>query len=144
MDAAIVSGGERPELNVLGHRVWVRLAAEDTGGNFTLVEHISPPDSGIPPHKHEREDETFHIVSGEVDFTVGGKSHLATPGTTVHIPRGVPHTFTVKSYEPARMLIVLTPSGAEAMFQKLSELGEGPPDMDKVSAICGEYGVEFI
>lgn len=144
MNATIVKGNERPELNVLGHRVWVRLAAEDTGGQFTLVEHISEPGTGIPPHQHGREDETFHIVSGEVDFTVAGKSHLATAGTTVHIPRNVPHTFTVKGYEPARMLIVLTPPGGESMFAALSELKGPPPDMEEVSRVCAEYGVRFL
>lgn len=144
MNVSIVGPDDRPELNVLGNRLWLRLTGADTGGRLTIAEQITPPGLGVPPHFHDREDETFHIVSGEVEFTVEGTTYLAHAGATIHLPRGVTHTLTAKGTEPARMLIVLAPSGIEHMFGELGKLPAGPPDMDKVTAICADAGVHFV
>lgn len=144
MNVSIVGPDERPELNVLGNRMWLRLVGADTGGRLTIAEQMTPPGVGVPPHFHDREEETFHVISGEVEFGVEGTTYLAGPGSTVHIPRGVTHTFTARGTEPARMMVLLTPSGLEHMFHDLAKLPEGPPDMDKVVAICAQAGVHFV
>jgi hypothetical protein len=69
------------------------------------------------------------------------KEVVATTGTTIFLPRGVPHGFRVN--KPSRTILYLHPAGGENMFRKLSEMPPGPPNMEKAIAICAEYGVYF-
>lgn len=145
MKARVVLPGGGRHLDVLGIEHRITVAAEDTGGAYALVEIVNAPGLGIPPHVHANEEETFHVLEGNVTFQVGEESLVASPGTTVHLPRGVPHRFAAEGTAPARMLLVLSPAGLERMFQELSELpGGGPPDLDKVAAICARYGIRFV
>ena len=78
------------------------LSGAQTGGAFTLLEALVPPDTGPPPHAHQAEDETFVLLEGEMTFTVGDVTHAAAPGTTVFVPRGSVHTFSNVGTAPAR------------------------------------------
>ncbi len=50
-----------------------------------------------PRHVHTREDEVFLVLDGDVCFDVDGERRAAGPGTTVYMPRGVPHSFRIQS-----------------------------------------------
>lgn len=130
------------QLMVLGAPHFVRLAGAATGGRMTMIEGVAPPNSGVPPHKHDHEDEVFHVLSGDAVFTIGGVAHHAAAGATVLAPRQISHTFRAGT-EGARLLIVITPAGIERMFAELHELPAGRPDMARVAAICARYGVVF-
>lgn len=144
MEAKFLTLGSGHSLKVLGDHMTVRLAAEDTGGRFTLVEQANEPGTGIPMHVHEREDELFHVLEGQMEFRVGAELMTATAGTTVFLPRNVPHTWMVVGSAPAKTLLSIFPGGAENMWQELSDLPAGPPDMQQVVEICARYGVKFL
>src|SRR3990172_9065174 len=144
MKAKVLHSREGQYLNVLGDNQYIKLIGEDTAGAYTLIEEINPPGVGIPLHVHENEDETFHVVEGQVEFTLDGKPVTAGAGTTVYLRRRVPHAFKVVGQMPARVLVLLSPSGLERMFRELAQLPPGPPDMEKVVAICGRYGIRFL
>ncbi len=141
--------GEGLSINCIGDNQTVKLTGEQTGGRFTLVEDENPPGTAIPLHYHTREDESFYVLDGTVDFTIGGRRLLALPGTTLFAPRDVPHAWTVIGDRSARMLIMLTPGGADRMFAELaSHCGDrcagGPmPPPEVIAEICGRYGVFF-
>jgi uncharacterized cupin superfamily protein len=64
-----------PDMKVreaFGDRVTFRLTRTETGGKCTALL-ITPPGGGPPPHVHEREDEWFHVLEGEVEFFSGGQ-----------------------------------------------------------------------
>ena len=131
-------------MSVLGDNQTVRLTGEDTGGLFALVEQANPPGVGVPLHLHENGDELFHVLEGSIAFKVQDKLVTATAGTTVFLPRGVPHEFMTVGDAPARTLLMVFPAGAERMFGELNELPADPPDMAKVLEICGRFGVNFL
>lgn len=131
-------------LNVLGDRVLVKLTGENTNAQFALTEQVNEPGTGLPPHRHTQEDETFLVLEGQVEFVVGSDTAIVEAGGLAYAPRGTVHSFRVVSDTPARMLIHVSPAGLENMFQELSELPAGPPDMAQVMAICGRYGVTFL
>jgi quercetin dioxygenase-like cupin family protein len=139
----LVPGSGNP-LNVLGDHMTVRLTGEDTGGRFTLVEQTNEPGTGIPMHLHENEDELFHILDGQMEFTVGTQTTTATAGTTVFLPRNIPHNWMTVGETPARTLLSVFPAGAEKMWQELNDLPAGPPDMQRVVEICARHGVKFL
>jgi hypothetical protein len=62
----------------------------------------------------------------------------------VWAPRGVAHCFTCISDAPGRLRFTLVPGGIEKMFEELSKLPAGPPDVAVVAEICGRYDIEFV
>src|SRR5512144_2859751 len=65
----------------------------ETGGAYFAMEAIVPPGGGPPPHIHAREDETFYVLEGRVDFRLGDERVTAGPGDFVNVPRGRVHNF---------------------------------------------------
>ena len=103
-----------------GNGLWEFLAsAEHTGGKLSVIQATVPEGFSPPRHIHTREDEVFVVLEGQVVFELDGEWHLAGPGASVYMPRGVPHTFRVKS-PVARMLGVMTPGAFEQLFRNLS------------------------
>src|ERR1051325_11283786 len=83
-------GGKK--VNVLGIPMVTRIHGRDTGGTVRAVESHDVTGGGPPPHIHHREDETFQILEGDYEWTVGDKKLVAQKGATIFAPRGVPHT----------------------------------------------------
>lgn len=136
--------GDKPTRIVLGDNHFVRVSGAQTAGQLTVIEQINPPGVGVPMHFHENEDETFHVVEGSVRFFLPDRHVDAGPGTTVFLPRLAPHGFQVVGNATSRVLLMLNPSGLEEMFNELAQLPPGPPDMGRVQAICGRYGIRFL
>jgi mannose-6-phosphate isomerase-like protein (cupin superfamily) len=114
-----------PHLTVDGDPYWYGnslfeflVPAASTGGALTVFRATMPEGFGPPRHIHTREDEVFLVEDGEALFDVDGRILTAGPGTTVFMPRGVPHTFQVQS-PVSRMLGVMTPGGFEELFRTL-------------------------
>src|SRR5215469_8357115 len=78
-----------------GHLMTFLATAEDTQGQFALIEAVARRGDVPPPHIHHREDETFYVLEGEMTFSVGGQTIKATPGTIVSLPRDVAHSFVI-------------------------------------------------
>ncbi|HXU75493.1 MAG TPA: cupin domain-containing protein, partial [Methylomirabilota bacterium] len=88
------------QLNVLGIPMVIRIHGRDTGGVVSTVESHDVQGGGPPPHIHHREDETFQVLEGEYEFSVGGKSMVVKKGATIFAPRGVPHTYRYLGQTP--------------------------------------------
>jgi len=102
------------------------------------------PGVGIPPHIHENEDEIFKVNSGSAEVTIGNETVILNSGDLVFCPRGIPHSWKIIGTENAKVSLSIFPSGLEKMFEELSNLPKGKPDMGKVIEICGKYKVSFV
>jgi mannose-6-phosphate isomerase-like protein (cupin superfamily) len=91
----------------------VLMSADQTLGEFTLIEQIVPAGAGPPAHVHERQAEGFYLLSGELELTVGPDDEVvrAEPGSAVWVPKSTRHSFRVVSDEDARMLNFYAPGG---------------------------------
>lgn len=120
------------------------LSKAASGGAMSIVDSVSPVDSGPPLHVHEDADETFVMLTGECDFILNGEITRAGPGETVFIPRGAPHTFRVVGDRPSRHLVILTPGGFEGFF---AEMAEGqfaiPAQIEQVIEAGARYHMAF-
>lgn len=65
-------------------------------------------DAIVAEHKHPHEQIT-HIISGKIEFTVGGKTHAMGPGEVLYIPSNIPHsavaledTVNIEIFSPPR------------------------------------------
>jgi quercetin dioxygenase-like cupin family protein len=143
--ACVVPATDGRRMNVLGHAITVKLAAAETAGDCYSFEVVTPPGHGIPPHVHDREDEVIYVLDGEYDVWLDGAVSRATAGATLHFPRHVPHAFTNVGATPGTTLWVVTPgTNFEPFFDELGALPAGPPDLAKVAAIFGSYGMQIL
>ena len=76
-------------------------------------------------HTHQNEDEIFQIISGQLEVTIDGETHLLDKDDLIFMPRNIPHGF--KAITDTKMWVTFTPAGAERMFIELAALPPGPP-----------------
>jgi quercetin dioxygenase-like cupin family protein len=120
------------------------LSSAATGGAMSIVDTISPPNSGPPRHIHQQEDETFVMLSGAVEIWKEGELSRLEPGQSAFVSRGTEHTFRVVSEQPARKLVILTPGGFEGFFEEMAKGGYRiPQDMEDVARISAQYHNQF-
>jgi len=131
-----------------------KAVGEDTGEAYALFEVVvAPQGGGTPPHRHSRENESFYILEGELEFQLEEQTLVATEGTFLHSPKGQLHRFTNISAIPAKILIWVTPAGFEKF---IAEVGKStntqvtpapslsPEDLEKILATAPKYGIEII
>ena len=145
MNPISISRDEGRKLNILGIPMLIRLHGRDTGGVVSAVESHDVPGGGPPPHIHQREDETFQILEGEYEWTVGGKTFIATKGTTIFAPRGIPHTYRYLGQTPGRLMCIMTPAGFEGFFEDIGALSpQQQQEVPRVLEIARKYGMEVL
>lgn len=152
MNSGILPTGEGRSAWVVGDLYTVKASGEDTGGAFTLIEVLVPPQSGPPPHVHSREDEAFYILEGEFEVHIDDRRVTAGPGSWVTLARGSLHHFKNIGSTPAKMLILATPAGLDQFFLEAGrEATDRSPqsgaatldDRKRLVAIAPKYGIEI-
>jgi quercetin dioxygenase-like cupin family protein len=121
----------------------------DTDGQFAAIEVEASQGMEPPLHYHQREDEAVYILDGEIDFIVGSRSYSVGPGGFVFLPRGIAHTFHIRT-ETAKALVIITPAGFEEFFRRLGRPAESldlpaaaPPArwwLERQAALAHEFG----
>jgi quercetin dioxygenase-like cupin family protein len=131
------------------------VTGEESGGAYFAMEALVPSGGGPPSHIHTREDETFYLLEGKIEFFLGEESIVAGPGDFVSIPRSTVHRFQNTGTEPARMVLTFTPAGIERWFEETLErapnlvaLEDVPDNVEEVAAryvaTAARYGIEFV
>ena len=144
MEPSLVSAVEGRRCNVFADTITIKISSEMTNGAYSISEDITPPGQGAPPHIHTRELETFIVLEGEYEFQCGDNRFKATKGAMVALPREIPHGFKNIGDTVGRTLLVLVPGGMERVFEDISAMPPGPPDIAKVNAVTARYGVRFL
>lgn len=131
-------------LTWLGTDYKLLIGPEDTDGRLSMIDSVSPPDSGPPRHVHEAEDEAFFLMSGACEFWLEGDLFTRSAGESVFVPRGREHTFRVIGSEPCRHLVILTPGGFEGFFREMA-MGQFriPEDMPAVEESAARHNLRF-
>lgn len=139
-------------LCVLGHRQQLKLDSRRTAGALALWFETVPPGGGPPPHIHHAEDEIFIVLEGEITFWSEQGTTVAQPGSVVHVPRSVAHTFSNATDKAAKMVAFVTPGGFEDFFRQADQVSKRtsaafPPPPEAVKqlvSVAPDYGLEFI
>lgn len=130
-----------PALNVMGDKINV-LAEIATTGAYAITLNHGHEGNGPPPHSHDW-DESFFVVKGTVEFSFGGETMLAVPGTLVHIPAGTVHS--LKFNAGGAEVLEITGKGSRAieMFTALDrEIPPGSNDIAKTQEVPEGTGVK--
>jgi quercetin dioxygenase-like cupin family protein len=135
-----VPDGTGPLADLGDHRARIKVSARDTDGAFLLADTDVDPQGGVPPHIHDREDETFYILAGRFAIEVGEQSIEAGPGDTVFAPRGIPHTWRCISDTPGRFILLITPgANFEAFAIEMGRHGFVPAAAMADPALAAEF-----
>jgi len=126
--------------NVVGEHITV-LASGKSTGSYEIFLQEGPEGGGPIPHTHPW-DESFYVIKGEVDFSLGEDQALtASVGTLVHVPAGSKHWFRWRRGGGA-MLSITSRSGASSMFAEIhQEIAPDQPNVEKLMAIAKRHGL---
>ncbi|MDQ0939052.1 MULTISPECIES: cupin domain-containing protein [unclassified Streptomyces] len=143
----VIEPAEGKSIWLAGIGVDFKIWGEETGNQFSVVEHPIEPGRLVPPHVHSREDEFSYVLQGHVGARVGDQEATAGPGSYILKPRGILHTFWNAGPEPARILEILSPAGFERFFEEMGTVAEtaaDPAEFVQRRAELGEkYGLGF-
>lgn len=99
----------------LGGRARILVPGSRTNGALSVMEFFDTAGHAPPHHIHADEDEVWIVLDGEVSFFVGDQRLDLQTGQIAFGPRGVPHSYLVRS-ETARLAVAFTPSCVEEWF----------------------------
>jgi mannose-6-phosphate isomerase-like protein (cupin superfamily) len=130
----------------------LKATAASTGRSFTVVECLTTPGGGPPPHVHTREDEFWYVLDGTFEIRIGDEVHAVGPGGFAYGPRGTRHNFRNTAETPSRILLGFTPGGIEDFFresgQPATDDGPAPPvnedEIARMMAAAPKYGIEGV
>lgn len=119
--------------------------AEETGGHRVVLLVDVAPGGGPALHSH-RQQETFELVSGQIEVTHGTARRLLEPGEQATVPGGEMHCFTNPGTEKSQVKVtVIPPEHFERTMRvlaglgrdgRLGKMGERPPEPALMAAIC--------
>lgn len=139
MDGYFLDGGsgQIADLGVIRMRLLV--AAKDTNGALGVAEFRGDEGVWTVPHIHRRMEESFYVLDGTFDFTVGAREVEAGAGAFLVVPRGTPHVIRCGA-GGGTLLTLFTPGGLEEMFLELGRLPAGSiTDPDIRAAIASRH-----
>jgi quercetin dioxygenase-like cupin family protein len=139
------NGGER--LRFLGASTMHIKLDDATGGAVAFYEYVSEPGvTGPPQHVHHAHDETFYVVDGTFEFTIGADTAVLSRGAFLFLPRGTPHTFRNTGADLGRIVGTFNPARFANYFRELAaiitETGTAP-DTDRWTDLYARYDTTF-
>jgi len=150
-----VPAGTGPQYCGPGDQVTFLVTGAESSGACFIIEGMAAPGGGPPPHVHHFEDESFYVLQGTLTFQAAGRTIQASPGDSIHIPRGTVHSFKNEGKEPAKGLVVISPAGPAGMqrffeesFHPVTDRAAAPPPiteelMGRMVAAAARNGLEF-
>lgn len=124
-----------------------------TGNRFSLMEQWMPTGLGPPTHRHQFANEGFYVLEGTVAYNAQGATVHAGPGTFVHLPRLLPHSFSVDTsqahvlnfYAPGGFELVVLAAGRPAGQRRMPSMEESlPPNPDEIRVLSRIFGQEEV
>jgi oxalate decarboxylase/phosphoglucose isomerase-like protein (cupin superfamily) len=145
----------------------LKTGAEQSQVWSAFESHVAPG-FDVGAHRHDRAEEVFYVLDGELDLLAFHPAHEAGgeaggdwrtwrsktgatvyrggPGSFMFVPAGCPHAFHNPGSEPARMLFLVSPAGHEVYLQELAALlaAAGPPDQAEIAALRRRHDIHQI
>jgi quercetin dioxygenase-like cupin family protein len=87
------------------------LIGDDLSPHFAIRRFVMEPGGGMPLHTNTVEHGQY-VLTGRAEIRIGEESVQVAAGDSVHIPAGVPHSYTVQGDERFEFLCVV-PDGPD-------------------------------
>ena len=118
----LVLPGQGKQIN----NIFITIGTEHTGGYFSAMKVTLVPHQLLAPHTHDKEDQAVYVISGELEFEVGGEDGLrftVSAGSFVRKPAGVEHCFWNATDTPCEYIEL---NGGERFQQFVEATADGP------------------
>ena len=146
-----IAAGEGERIWIVGDTMTLKATGQSTGGSLVLLENLTAPGGGPPPHIHEEEDEFWYVLDGTFEVRVADEVHALGPGGFAFAPHGTVHNFRNTADRPSRVLVGFTPGGIEGFFRAsgrpATDDGPAPPmdddELRRTMAAAPEYGLRL-
>jgi mannose-6-phosphate isomerase-like protein (cupin superfamily) len=117
----------------------------ESGGQFGMAVQYTKPNEGTPGLDalfEPKLTETFYVLAGKYQFSVGDETYEGGPGTIVVNPPNVPHGFVNIGSDIAKLLVVYTPAdgaqkGTDFFVQWAEQSTRNPEWIAKTNAAYG-------
>jgi quercetin dioxygenase-like cupin family protein len=130
MTNEIVKAGLGTRFHFGPDEITIKVSSNDSGGTYSLMHWVVAPNAAAPAHTHENYEETFYVLSGELDFLVGEETTTVKTGDFIRAPKGTRHGYTNPTGSQVELLVGFTPGGMEQLFKKYQFEGD---DFDEES-----------
>ena len=138
-----IAAGEGDSVSLRGTEVTFKVKSGQAEG-ASCTEWVAAPGFDTGLHVHERLEETWYVLDGELEFRLGDETVNAPTGACVFVPPHVPHAFANRRQAPAKFLLMLSPPTHDRYFVELAEILEhrGPPDSEAIAALRAKYDTQ--
>jgi quercetin dioxygenase-like cupin family protein len=143
--------GDGDHWNLLNSVATVKVGGKQTDGLMTVIETVAPRGFGPPLHRHDVEDELFHVTEGALWVSCAGQEQVVEAGGTAWLPKGLPHQFQAVGDGDTRFLQITTPAQFEDMVAALGARLDAPRittpaeiDPARVAQVCAEFQIEIL
>jgi quercetin dioxygenase-like cupin family protein len=142
----LIAGAKHVADYVLGQELWVRIltTAEETGGQFDLVDSVMAVGGMTPLHLHTRYEERIWVVSGSLRLWAGDEEVTLRPGDFYTLRLNVPHAIHAGP-DGCRALTLSSPAGFGKLIARTAtpaalESPDTELDAELFAAVCAELG----
>ena len=141
----VLSAEKGDSVSLRGTEVTFKVPSEQAQGAST-TEWVATPGFDTGLHVHERLEETWYILDGELEFHVGEETFRASAGACVFVAPHVPHAFANRTEAPAKFLLIMSPATHDHYFVELAQIlaRSGPPDSHAIEALRAKYDTQQI
>jgi mannose-6-phosphate isomerase-like protein (cupin superfamily) len=134
----------------------------DHSAVWSMFEATVAPGFDVGAHLHHRAEELFFLIDGQLDLLAfhphqepagdwltwesesGGRVFRGGPGSTMFVPAGCPHAFHNPGPGPARMVVLVSPSGHEQYLRELGQVlaASGRPDQAAIADLRARHDIQ--
>ena len=116
---------------------------EATNSEYVITDGIIEPNGFVPDHYHKWEDQTFHVITGELEAKIGDESFQIGPGDSIHCPRGISHFIKNIGATEAKLISYIFPGdwAEEFMAETSKQVKSGNFDLKLIEE---KFGVVYL
>lgn len=146
-DPKVVAAGQgRQFRGPTGAPMTVKIDGAVTGGVYSLIEYSHPAGApGPPPHVHERHEEAFRVLEGELSLDIDDRTITLGAGEYAVVPRGAVHRPYNAGLVEVRFLFITSPA-LDGFFAEMAELNAATgdnPSADALRELGGRWDCVF-
>jgi len=123
--------------------IHVLVSDEQSRGRLSILESYWQPKFTVPLHYHKYHAEIFIILSGHLQWTIDGETHVEGPGDAVYIPPLTEHSVHVFGNQPAHVIFMQLPGGYEIGSAYGASVtpaqGKGNPQLGKLAGAVTDF-----
>ena len=109
-------------MNMGRGEVRIIVPSEHTNGAWSLLERKETPWFQTDLHRHNKMDEAFYVLQGELTVFINDTIYKLTTGSYVLIPKKTPHAQANLTSDTTRILSFFMPGGFEKFAIERAEI----------------------